>query len=310
MPELLDAGAARRRPRPPTSGCRTRRCTRSGTARSTPRPSCSAEFVVRPARAVPRRDRRRPAWSPRPAATSPPPSLALAPARAGRRSSSRPASSSTPPAACPAPAGRRRPNTTFCTVDEDFTAYGLLDHRHTPEIEQVASGAAGAVHPAPGADEPGHPRHLLRPPDRRRRHDRRRCSTRCTHAYDDEPFVVVTDGSPSTKATLGSNTAHVTARVDERTGWVVAIAALDNLVKGASGQAIQCANLAARPARDRRPPDRRGVPVSVTAPARASSPRASHCRHQGRRATPTSSLVATADGAAGRRGRRVHPEPA
>lgn len=62
--------------------------------------------------------------------------------------------------------------------------------------------------------------------------------------WQDEPFVVVTNGSPSTKATLGSNAAHVTALADPRTGWVVAIAALDNLVKGASGQALQCANLA------------------------------------------------------------------
>jgi N-acetyl-gamma-glutamyl-phosphate reductase len=54
---------------------------------------------------------------------------------------------------------------------------------------------------------------------------------------------MVTDGSPSTKAALGSNGVHVTAMADPRTGWVVAIAALDNLVKGASGQAIQCANL-------------------------------------------------------------------
>ena len=63
-------------------------------------------------------------------------------------------------------------------------------------------------------------------------------------AYDDEPFVVVTDAPPSTKATAGSNCAHVTARVDERTGWVLALCALDNLVKGASGQAVQCANVA------------------------------------------------------------------
>ena len=55
--------------------------------------------------------------------------------------------------------------------------------------------------------------------------------------------MVVTDGSPSTKATLGSNAAHVTVRHDPRTGWVMAIAALDNLVKGASGQAVQCANI-------------------------------------------------------------------
>ena len=63
-------------------------------------------------------------------------------------------------------------------------------------------------------------------------------------AYDDEPFVVVTDDPPSTKATAGSNAAHVTARCRRATGWVVALCALDNLVKGASGQAIQCANAA------------------------------------------------------------------
>jgi N-acetyl-gamma-glutamyl-phosphate reductase len=67
----------------------------------------------------------------------------------------------------------------------------------------------------------------------------------CLHAaYDDEPFVVVSERSPSTKATLGSNSCHITARVDERTNWLIVIAALDNLVKGASGQAVQCANLA------------------------------------------------------------------
>jgi N-acetyl-gamma-glutamyl-phosphate reductase len=62
------------------------------------------------------------------------------------------------------------------------------------------------------------------------------------NAYAGEPFVVVSQGSPSTKATLGSNAAHLTARFDERTGWVVSICALDNLVKGAAGQAVQCAN--------------------------------------------------------------------
>ena len=63
-------------------------------------------------------------------------------------------------------------------------------------------------------------------------------------ACDAEPFVVVRDGPPSTKATLGSNAVHVTAYADERTGWVVAIAALDNLTKGASGGAVQAANVA------------------------------------------------------------------
>jgi N-acetyl-gamma-glutamyl-phosphate reductase len=62
-------------------------------------------------------------------------------------------------------------------------------------------------------------------------------------AYASEPFVQVLDESPHTKATTGSNSVHVTVRFDERTGTVVAIAAEDNLVKGASGQAIQNANL-------------------------------------------------------------------
>jgi N-acetyl-gamma-glutamyl-phosphate reductase len=62
--------------------------------------------------------------------------------------------------------------------------------------------------------------------------------------YRDEPFVVVSERSPSTKATLGSNSCHLTARYDGRTGWVLAISALDNLTKGAAGQAVQCANVA------------------------------------------------------------------
>jgi N-acetyl-gamma-glutamyl-phosphate reductase len=64
-----------------------------------------------------------------------------------------------------------------------------------------------------------------------------------TDAYAGSPFVVVDERPPSTKSTWGSNAAHVTARYDTRTGWVVALCAIDNLVKGASGQAVQCANL-------------------------------------------------------------------
>jgi N-acetyl-gamma-glutamyl-phosphate reductase len=63
-------------------------------------------------------------------------------------------------------------------------------------------------------------------------------------AYAGEPFVVVSERSPSTKATRGANTAHLTARVDPRTGWLIVLCAIDNLVKGASGQAVQCANIA------------------------------------------------------------------
>ena len=129
----------------------------------------------------------------------------------------------------------------FCSADEDVTAYGLLDHRHTPEIEQeVGAQVLFTPHLAPLN------RGILAT-----------CYARPAGAtstaglldvlsarYRDEPFVHVSEASPSTKATLGSNMAHVTARYDERTGTVVAICAIDNLAKGASGGAIQAANVA------------------------------------------------------------------
>lgn len=140
-------------------------------------------------------------------------------------------------------AGRNlKPTTHFCTVDEDFAAYGLLDHRHTPEMEQVLSATVlFTPHLAPMT------RGILATCYARPREPITTVQAlELLHeAYDDEPFVQVVEGAPSTKATLGSNTAVVTARSDERTGWVVALAAIDNLVKGASGQAIQCANLVA-----------------------------------------------------------------
>ena len=63
-------------------------------------------------------------------------------------------------------------------------------------------------------------------------------------AYAKEPLVVVGQNSPSTKATLGTNVTHITARYDQRTGYVVVLSALDNLAKGASGGAVQAANVA------------------------------------------------------------------
>lgn len=134
-----------------------------------------------------------------------------------------------------------KPNTIFATVDENFTAYGLLDHRHTPEIQQVTGcEVLFTPHLAPMI------RGILAT-----------CYARPTNSsfttadaltllddfYANESFVVVDEASPSTKSTLGANTVHITARVDERTGWLMTLSALDNLVKGASGQAIQCANI-------------------------------------------------------------------
>jgi N-acetyl-gamma-glutamyl-phosphate reductase len=134
----------------------------------------------------------------------------------------------------------------FSEANENTSAYGLLSHRHTGEIEHVLGRVAGAevqvlftphlvpmtrgilatchAHPASnGLDTVA----LL---DLYREH------------YADEPFVVVLDEPVATKATLGSNACHVTVRYDARTDSVLALGALDNLVKGASGQAVQALN--------------------------------------------------------------------
>lgn len=139
-------------------------------------------------------------------------------------------------------AGRSPKATThFGAVDENFSAYGLFDHRHTPEIEQTLGtqvlftphlvpmnrGILTTCYARPATDDVT-------------QDDLRECLHR---AYDDSTFVRVVDDPPQTKATLGSNVAHVWVGLDDRTGWVIAMGALDNLVKGASGQAIQCANI-------------------------------------------------------------------
>lgn len=132
--------------------------------------------------------------------------------------------------------------THFCTVDENFTAYGLDGHRHTCEMEQE-TGAQILFTP-----------HLA--PMNRGILATCYATARATtlssaalldalaDAYAGEPFVVVSARSPSTKATLGSNAVHLSARFDPRTGRVVVLSALDNLTKGASGGAIQAANVA------------------------------------------------------------------
>ena len=132
---------------------------------------------------------------------------------------------------------------SFNTVDEDFTAYGLLDHRHTPEIEQVTGaqilftphlapmnrGILATCYARPAAGTTPTTASLL---------------ATLARAYAKEPLVVVGQYSPSTKATLGTNVTHITARYDERTGYVMVLSALDNLAKGASGGAVQAANVA------------------------------------------------------------------
>ena len=138
-------------------------------------------------------------------------------------------------------------NTTFCAVSGNITPYGLLTHRHTPEIEQALTTFAGNTssvlftpHLAPIdrgiiATCYGRAKSVISTDE---------ALNQMEKFYKEEPFFVVDERPPSTKSTLGANTVHLTARVDERTGMLVSISALDNLVKGASGMAMQNANLA------------------------------------------------------------------
>ncbi len=135
-----------------------------------------------------------------------------------------------------------KPTSHFTTVNEDFTAYGLLDHRHTPEIEMV-TGARVLFTPHLAPMNRGILATCYARPAGAAPTTASLLATLAT-AYEGEPFVVVHPRSPSTKATLGSNSVHLTARFDERTGFVLVIAALDNLTKGASGGAVQAMNAA------------------------------------------------------------------
>lgn len=139
-----------------------------------------------------------------------------------------------------------RPGTTFGAVSEDFKAYGLLNHRHTPEMEMALSRSADTPvellftpHLAP-MNRGILATCYLRPTSGHTSGDLLRL---VSDFYEGEQFIRVSEEIPNTKATLGSNSVHITVRRDERTGWVLALGALDNLIKGAAGQAIQCLNV-------------------------------------------------------------------
>lgn len=133
----------------------------------------------------------------------------------------------------------------FSEVNENVKPYKLGSHRHTPEIEQTFRGLGCT---APVFFSP----HLIPMtrgilatcyvspaivPSQAEADDLWR------ETYRDELFVRVRDGFPETKATVGSNFCDVAVKVDAEKGLVVGLSAIDNLIKGASGQAIQCMNL-------------------------------------------------------------------
>jgi N-acetyl-gamma-glutamyl-phosphate reductase len=151
-------------------------------------------------------------------------------------------------------AGRdMKPENMFGEVNESVRAYGIGGHRHIAEIEQEV-GAAGATagQANPGAQGIDFLPHLI-PMTRGILAAAHVRPTRPTSqaelddlfqaAYSDEPFVSVVSTAPATKHVTGSNEARIHVSYDQRTGRVLVISVLDNLVKGAAGQAIQAFNL-------------------------------------------------------------------
>jgi len=142
-------------------------------------------------------------------------------------------------------AGRKpRMTTHYPECNESVSAYSVGRHRHTPEIEQILGTAGGK--PVEVVFTP----HLV-PMDRgilttayalpTGELSEEKVLQTLRDFYADEPFVRVTDHLPGTKDSAGSNFCDVTARIVR--GRVIAIGCLDNLVKGASGAAVQNFNL-------------------------------------------------------------------
>ena len=139
----------------------------------------------------------------------------------------------------------------FAEIDENCRAYGVGgEHRHVPEMEEQASLAARSAvrvafvpHLLPTTRGIVTSIYLrpIRPTAR---------ATLCEElekCYSGEPFVrVLPEGElPRLAAVRGSNFCDLAAAVDARTGLVILLSALDNLVKGAGGQAVQCLNIMA-----------------------------------------------------------------
>lgn len=137
---------------------------------------------------------------------------------------------------------------SFCEVNDGLKAYGIATHRHTPEIEQELSLAAGKdirINFTP---------HLI-PLDRGilstiyarigKGLDIKRIYMAYKKIYADEPFVrVLEEGRlPNVKHVRGSNLCEIGLAVNKRTDTLVIVTALDNIVKGASGQAVQNMNI-------------------------------------------------------------------
>jgi N-acetyl-gamma-glutamyl-phosphate reductase len=141
------------------------------------------------------------------------------------------------------------PGTQYCAADESVLPYKVGSHRHTPEIVQTLSAVAGAPvsvcfvpHLVPMS------RGLLATVYLRAAEGLSAGDAVDAYRvrYADEPFVTVhVEGRmPTTHEVVCTNRAHIGLAVDEASGTLVVACAIDNLVKGSGGQAVQCANVA------------------------------------------------------------------
>ena len=136
--------------------------------------------------------------------------------------------------------------THFPNVNDNFKAYGVTTHRHTIEIEEVMNKLGN------GKAKVQFTPHLL-PVDRgiistiyskpRNGIDVHKLRETYEAYYTDEPFIRLVDKSPELKDVRGTNYCDIFVTYDERTGNIITISAIDNLVKGAAGQAVQNMNL-------------------------------------------------------------------
>jgi len=135
---------------------------------------------------------------------------------------------------------------TFGAIDESVKAYKVLSHRHQPEMEQAVAAVSGESVQIVFTPHlvPMHRGILstiyMHTTDGTTLND---VESAFEKAYGEDPFVQLIDGPPETRWVVGSNNAFVSYHLDESSGMLIALCAIDNLVKGASGQAVQCANV-------------------------------------------------------------------
>lgn len=157
-----------------------------------------------------------------------------------------------------------KPHLLGSEVMGSLSTYGVGGaHRHTPEIVQNLSAAAGkAVGVSFTPVLAPLPRGILASCSAATTATAADVTEAYAKAYADEPFVhLLPEGTwPTTAATLGSNTVHLQVTVDPDAGRFVAVAAIDNLTKGTAGGAVQCMNLALGL------PETAGLPLTGVAP--------------------------------------------